>query len=266
MSSKECTRTVRTRPRWAAWFAVLTAIGGSSARADVPAITPDPNLVLGNLLNCTAHNDDNVPMVISWSWNVRGVTPGGVQFPVGFQASADTVMFAATSPITYIVSCTVSYRPPRGPKQLTINISISPPASVRIDAGTPATLDVGASDSMVFAILDGNGKKVGGYIGGVAQEKLTGQVDWFGNKLPDVDWWPSAPNDTFKMGGGNILDIWWVGGSFAAAPIGATEESTQQLRIHFEFSDRSVKNYVIGVIDYTQTKVGTRTWKLEASQ
>lgn len=74
--------------------------------------------MLGNTLQCTAPDNGNAPQVIGWTWVVQASAPDGFIYPVAFQSNGGSVTFDAYSPVTYIVSCTVSYPPPGQPKKL----------------------------------------------------------------------------------------------------------------------------------------------------
>lgn len=253
---------------WVAAFLFALIPSARVVRADVAKITPDPKPILGNVIQCTAQDDGKNPHVVGWQWACQA-SAAGFQWPVAFEnGNAGSVTFPAAVPVTYIVSCTVTYAPPHNPRTKVlpfINITIPKPASVTIKKGTPSTQSQQTGVQMWYVVSDANGDRCGPYMAATPQELLTDQVDWFGNDLPDFGWWPPSSTDTFHLSGGVILDTVWVSTGFVRANINDMETGDQNLRLHFVYPNGATEDCPIGTVEWTDTKVGPTTWKHEAS-
>ena len=89
---------------------VFIALGAPPGRAEVGAIkAPDPPVILGSQLTCSARNDANPPGVSGWRWEVEA-SADGVTWPVTVGGQDTPAMtFSALVAGTYTVRCTVSY-------------------------------------------------------------------------------------------------------------------------------------------------------------
>jgi hypothetical protein len=240
------------------------------ASAEVNGITPDPKPVLGNTLTCKALDDGNLPRVASWAWVVYGYQKG-CQWPVACNSTQPGIMtFPLGMPAQYQVGCVVTYGQPNPPprKQLApVVMTVAEPKDVRIVTGNGVVVNCATANQMRFQVLDAGGNVCGGYLTGLAQERLYNTVDWWGQHQPDVDWRPASPVDTFKIQAGLILDTQAVGvGSWSNISVGATFTFDQDLRIHYLYPDGTTTlDCSLGTVHYVYTKVDQDNWRIDAT-
>lgn len=184
----------------AAW-ATVTAIVQSPIAPDTP--------VLGTQYSLSPNNADGINTI---SWKVVRKYAAGCQLKEIEVTKDTTVQWGASVPHTADWTMDVTYNDPGmgqpipPPTTLHKTITIAAADGFRVLGGQRQLVTVNSQLTMRFQVQSA-GVDCGPVLGGLAQEKLTGQV--YGSPLaaiPDKDWLPSSPSDTFYMTAGVIYD------------------------------------------------------------
>jgi len=235
-------------------------------------IIPD-SPVVGEGFTCEAE-DDGTKVIESYQWEFRHETPQcpGPWVTFGEGQNPSTLQPVPFSGV-YHIRLTVNYQPmfpdpePPAPTVIQKVVEVAAPDAFDIVSGLETPVQNGGSIIVQYQVFS-QGNPVGGFLGGLAQRKLTNQSDHEGNDIADeAAWYPNVESELFHMNSGIIFDtistlypqdVWDdidVGEVFYKYAL--------NIRIAWQDACDTIWIHSLGSIDLQRRKVSESAWQLE---